>query len=581
MKLIDHYLRLFGTFYEGEETQVKLTREAAAETLGCSERNAIHVLNNLEEEGWMKRTKGRGRGNVTRATFMLSLEDAVDIYAEESDSHKDLQRFASLTREYGILEKDTSVMEQFFRHWFGTAGVSISGNETEDHLHIPYFRRFYSLDPAEALRQSERHFTVHIFNTLFDWEPRTRRVVPGLAHHMEADPDGQEWTFYLRKDVCFHNGRILTAEDVVFSLHRLEWLDPFLESAEASDNLKVTVKLHEPLFALPVLLTSATSAVVPAHLAGMSEEDFAIRPVGTGPFAVRNHDGEHLELAAHKRYFRERPHLDRITVHFLTSYEAFMNTEQIGNEPLPYLPFQPAESTDGRGGLTVKRGLSVKYLIWNMKKDAVRNNDELRKKVFSLVDRDSLVADLGYPRERPAPSFFKTGRMADRLDPEDSPPEQEMTQHLVLVTYDLPPNREDADYLTQICRSFGIEVHVRAVPYERFSEEAQKADLILAESPSDEAEEAVLWGLFSAGILPNLLDEDTLSRISVRLKDAAVRPELPERIGRLGRIEDLLITDAAVLPLYWTYQKAAFSERLKGVRLNAFGLVPFDELFFR
>ncbi|PYZ97555.1 hypothetical protein CR205_02870 [Alteribacter lacisalsi] len=580
MKLIDHYIRLWSTFYKTDGEPVKLTREDAANTLGCSERNAVHVLNNLEEEGWMKRTKGRGRGNVTRATFLLGLTDAVDIYAARSAGHEDFKRFAELAEECGLLEQNEEVMERFFSNWFGAALENESETAETDHLHIPYFRTFFSLDPKVAARQSERHMIVHIFNTLFYWDERSRRVVPGIAHHIEADAEGREWMIYLRKHVCFHHGKTLSAEDVIFSLRRIAWLEPFLASAEAEEELTVKVKLTEPLFAFPVLLTSTSGAVVPDQLGGLSGSAFARTPIGTGPFMVKNHDEEHLELASHRRYFRERPHLEGVTIHFLQSYEKYIRMRKVGDQPLPYLPFHTGAGGVDRVRHAMRRGLSVKYLVWNMNHQSIRENKPFRKKVMALINREQLVDDLGYPRDRGAGSFFKNSRMADKLEV----PQANVTQpdgKLILVTYDLKPHVEDAKWIAAACMDQGIDVEVRAVAYDMFSEEAAIGHLILAESPSDEAEEAMLWGLFTSNQLTGNLDQQTVISIAVRLSDAASRPELPERIGRLGRIEDLLITQGLVLPLYWTYQQAAFSSELMGVRLNAFGLVPFDELFFK
>ena len=45
------------------------------------------------------------------------------------------------------------------------------------------------------------------------------KLIPELAESWEASPDAKVWTFKLRKGVEFHNGKSLTAEDVVASLN--------------------------------------------------------------------------------------------------------------------------------------------------------------------------------------------------------------------------------------------------------------------------------------------------------------------------------------------------------------------------
>ena len=46
-------------------------------------------------------------------------------------------------------------------------------------------------------------------------------IVPALAKFWEISPDGKTYTFELREDARFHNGRKVTAEDCVFSFERL------------------------------------------------------------------------------------------------------------------------------------------------------------------------------------------------------------------------------------------------------------------------------------------------------------------------------------------------------------------------
>ena len=45
---------------------------------------------------------------------------------------------------------------------------------------------------------------------------------PHIAHTWELSEDGLTWTFYLRKDIYFHNEIILTSKDVQFSFERLK-----------------------------------------------------------------------------------------------------------------------------------------------------------------------------------------------------------------------------------------------------------------------------------------------------------------------------------------------------------------------
>lgn len=54
------------------------------------------------------------------------------------------------------------------------------------------------------------------------WDQSTVR--PGLAERWEVSPDGRTYTFPLRRDVKFCDGKPFTARDVVYTINR--WLDP-------------------------------------------------------------------------------------------------------------------------------------------------------------------------------------------------------------------------------------------------------------------------------------------------------------------------------------------------------------------
>src|SRR2546425_416769 len=87
-----------------------------------------------------------------------------------------------------------------------------------------------TLDPARISDIYSRSVSQQIFDGLVQFD-HTLTVLPALAEFWRASRDGLTWTFTLRKGVRFHNGREVTAEDVVYSLTRL--LDPRTRSGAA------------------------------------------------------------------------------------------------------------------------------------------------------------------------------------------------------------------------------------------------------------------------------------------------------------------------------------------------------------
>jgi len=77
-----------------------------------------------------------------------------------------------------------------------------------------------TLDPAIGYDWQNWSIIKSLYSRLMDYEPGTTNLRPDLAESFDVSPDGLIYTFKLRKGVKFHNGRELTADDVIFSLDR-------------------------------------------------------------------------------------------------------------------------------------------------------------------------------------------------------------------------------------------------------------------------------------------------------------------------------------------------------------------------
>jgi len=154
-------------------------------------------------------------------------------------------------------------------------------------------------------------------------------VTPGLAQRWEMSPDGMSWTFYLRKDVKFHNGDPLTAEDVKFSLGRYmettstvtygTVLREAIASMDVVDpyTLRINMKKTDPYFAfLMAPLQASVGFVMPKKYFEEKGVDYFKRnPVGSGPFKfVRHVLGDRVEFEAQTQHWRKVPAVKDLTV---------------------------------------------------------------------------------------------------------------------------------------------------------------------------------------------------------------------------------------------------------------------------
>ncbi len=181
-------------------------------------------------------------------------------------------------------------------------------------------------------------------------------LIPGLAERWEVLEGGHLYRFHLRRNVRFHNGRMLEAKDVHDSLVRLllpEWHSPSswlmrnvrgsadvlegrtrtLAGVMARDSHTVDIVLDEPLAFFLSLLTMHEASIIPAEETRDAER-FRVQPSGAGPFRVEETtEGQRTRLRRNPEYFRSGlPHLDTLEFRldlpsFSAVAEAFLRGE--------------------------------------------------------------------------------------------------------------------------------------------------------------------------------------------------------------------------------------------------------------
>ena len=96
---------------------------------------------------------------------------------------------------------------------------TVAGVCSENRLIIPGSSPATVFDPIQVSDASTAEYTAEIFGGLVSLD-LDLNVVPDIAESWEISDGGRVYTFFLRDDVVFHNGRRVTADDVKYSLDR-------------------------------------------------------------------------------------------------------------------------------------------------------------------------------------------------------------------------------------------------------------------------------------------------------------------------------------------------------------------------
>ncbi len=272
------------------------------------------------------------------------------------------------------------------------------------------------IDPASSADSLSDRINLAVHDGLVDFDPVSLEVVPAVAQSWEYSPDGQEITFHLRPGVRFHNGRVLTSADVVYSLTRL--LDPkvgakrkeileairgadafgtgkaaSVEGIQPLDAQTVRITLARPLPHFLQLLATPAAAIVPKEVYGDPAKGYLAQPVGCGPFRVSRWERSSvMELSAFGDYYGGRAKLDRIQVRFIENPAGAMEEYRRGG--LDYMDeMVGSESAIARElPQDYRKGpmLGSFYFGFNLARPPFKGNVSLRKALNYAVDRRSL-----------------------------------------------------------------------------------------------------------------------------------------------------------------------------------------------
>jgi peptide/nickel transport system substrate-binding protein len=177
------------------------------------------------------------------------------------------------------------------------------------------------------------------------------KLAADLATDWSVSADGLRYSFRLRRDAKWHDGRLFAAEDVVATVRALQAPDfpgdPALAAlwkavrVEPTDD-GVRFTLPAPDSAFP---EQASLGLLPAQVIGslrgraLLESDFNLKPTGTGPFRVVAAELRRIELTAVEDHWDQRPFVPNVELRFVgtphAALELLRRGEVVAVRPLP------------------------------------------------------------------------------------------------------------------------------------------------------------------------------------------------------------------------------------------------------
>src|SRR5215469_3406502 len=148
-----------------------------------------------------------------------------------------------------------------------------------------------SMDPVDHTSSDDSYRLLNVYDRFVDNDDNFT-VKPAIAESWSMADGGKTWTFKIRQGVKFHDGKPLTAKDVVYSFSRIldpnfpngaksvfGWLKP--ENMKIIDPYTVQFTFDKPLVELPLLFANKHNLIVPD---GATHDQLRLHEDGTGPF---------------------------------------------------------------------------------------------------------------------------------------------------------------------------------------------------------------------------------------------------------------------------------------------------------
>ena len=444
------------------------------------------------------------------------------------------------------------------------------------------------------------------------------KVVPDLAERWDVSDDGRVYTFHLRKDAKFHDGKPVTAEDVRWSLERVadpNTLSPVAEQylsdivgvsaklagqessisgLQVVDQHTIRITIDEPKSYFLAKLTYPTAFILDQKNVEGDGDEWLRQPNGTGPFKLAEYEiGEVLRLVRNEYYHLGPPNLDEVEF-ILAGGNAMIMYENdeihltgVGLADLERV-LDPSEPLNAELK-AAPSSFGVSYIGLNV--DMPPLDDPLFRQALSMaIDRDTIAVAVLDGLRIPATTIIPPGFPSYSTDVQGYGYDPERA----LEVLKLSKYGNDLDNLPRITLSIsgsfgadvpldlevilqswqevlGVEVEIQQTEWATFLQDlqARRYHMFTLGWSADYADpENFLDILFHSGSENNHTNYSS-PQVDDLLEQARVEPDQETRFELYNRIEQMILDDAPWVLLWNTGETYALVKpEVKGYELT-------------
>jgi peptide/nickel transport system substrate-binding protein len=289
-----------------------------------------------------------------------------------------------------------------------------------------------NIDPAKGMLDDTQ---ILVYNGLVEMDSQFRQA-PGLAESWTMSADGLTWTFYLRKNVTFHDGTPWNAEAAMANFKRLEGYPGLSDTAEVEtpDAYTLVFRMKHPAYNLSSnLARTMMSMVSPAVI----QPDGSIsKPIGSGPYKlVKWERDQEFVFEAYDGFWGGKPNLRKITFKVVTDPQARASALESGEIDMmsgyQSLPAIKRLAGDSRFQIIKKVQNTSGWLFYNLNRPPL-DSLGVRQAIGHALDLDPMAANLLSGLASPPSGFFSPA-YGDLVNPQVKNPVYDLERAKALL----------------------------------------------------------------------------------------------------------------------------------------------------
>lgn len=461
-----------------------------------------------------------------------------------------------------------------------------------------------------------------IFSGLMKYDSRGEPI-PDLAERYAIGEEGKIYDFFLRKNITWHDGKPLNADDVIFTIQTIQnpdYRSPVIFNwngveIEKIDDYTIRFKLKN---AYAPFLNSATVGILPKHIwENISPPEFFLteanlKPIGAGPYKFKKFEKDRkgsikaLYLQANENYHLNKPYIKDITFRFYVNEESLVDAYNNGKiEGLGFISAQNKSLLRN-----YKRKLNIYPLklpryfavFFNQSKSKALSDNAVRLALNYATNKQEIIDEIldgeGMAVDSPIPPGvfghtsetkvynFALEHANNLLDAADwvkneetnirekvfNNDEEPTPLKIILITTEWPELQQVTGILQKQWSKIGAEIEIKILSIAEIQQDyirpREYQALLFGEVLGPDPDPFAFWHSTQKrdpGLNLALYDNKNIDKL---LEEAREAFDSETRAKKYEEFQKLVVEDAPVVFLYNPFYLYPVSKKIKGIEIE-------------